>query len=540
MEEENKKVIIFTPEEALNKFMKWFDSRKQLAFLVALIAGIITHITMITETIMSQDGLWNSMEYFRPGAWESTLGRWGIALIERLNHFIAIPTVSTISCILVMSIAAVFIIDLFNIKSKISIVLTSLILVVTPTLTVTLLYIYTSFAYCFNFLISILVIWLLYKFNYKKLGFIFSIICFMFSLSIYQSYIGVSIGLCAMISVLDLIRNQKTIKEIVIDILKTIIGIICGGILYYITTKVVLNVLNLEFANYKGAENISIFGILVGLKTTLMQTYKDFIIFFLGDSIVHNTNFRREIMYSIFFIMFTLSSIVSIMAIKDKNFKIRITKIILAIIFILALPICLNIIDILVMENSMYALTTVQMVLIIPFSLAIFENLKNKMPIVKWLAIVSCIGIIGTYYIADNTSYAALKLTYNQAYSTTMRIMDRIENTDGYNEEYPILFGGIIGNYNYPRTSSLYTYTVGSIVTNPTFHDSYNGCIGTWVKFIKIFYGIDVVPCPNDIYYKIVTGEEYKQMKRFPDKTSVKIINGIIVVKLTDSPKLPF
>lgn len=538
MEEEKKKIKIMAPEEALEKFLKWFDKRKQLAFILSLIVGIITHITIITGTIMSQDGLWNSIQYFKPGVWETTLGRWGIALVERLNNFIAIPSISTISSIIIMAITAVILVDLFDFKSKISVVFTSLILVVTPTLTVTLLYVYTSVAYCFNFLVSTLVIWFLYKFKYKKIGFVLASICFMLSLSIYQSYIGISIGLCAMMSIVDLLRNQKTIKQVFLDILKTICAVLLGGILYYIATMVILNVFNLELAEYR-ANQVSILGIFSGLKDALVQVYVDFAVFFFGDSIVHNSNFRRELIYGLFFIMFTISVIISILSIKEENKKMKIVRCFLTLIFIIVLPICLNVIDIIVVENSMYALTSVQMILMVPFAFAIFE-LANNLSIVKWLAIISCVAIIGTYYLADNTSYAAIQLTYNQAYSTTMRIMDRIENTPGYREDYPILFGGIIGDYNYPRRSSLYRYTVGSIVTNPAFHGSYSGAVGTWLNFIKIFYGLDVTPCNEHVYYRIVTGETFKQMKRFPDESSVKIIDGVVVVKLTESPELPF
>lgn len=538
MEEEKNKLKIISPEEALENFINWFDKNKKFAFILTLLAGIITHITIITGTIMSQDGLWNSIQYFKPGVWKTTLGRWGIALVERLNNFIAIPSISTVTSIFIMAITSVILVDLFEFKSKISIVFTSLILVVTPTLTVTLLYVYTSVAYCFNFLVSVLVIWFLYKFKYKKIGFVLSSICFMFSLSIYQSYIGISIGLCVMISILDLLRNCKTIKQVFYDILKTIGAVFCGGILYYILTMIILNVLNLQLAEYK-ANEVSILGIIIGLKNTILQAYKDFIIFFFGDSIVHNSNFRRELIYVLFFIMFTISIIIGIVSIKEENKKIKIGKAILILVFIVVLPICLNIIDIIIVQNNMYALTAVQMTLIIPFAFAIFELIKD-VSIIKWIASISCIVIMGTYYLADNTSYAAVQLTYNQAYSTTMRIMDRIENTPGYKAEYPILFGGIIGDYNYPRSSSLYRYTVGSIVTNPVFHISYSGATGTWVNFIKIFYGLDIIPCDEHVYYRIVTSEEYKQMKKFPDESSVKIINGVVVVKLTESPELPF
>ena len=132
-----EKEKIIEPEIAFNKFLKWFDSNKRMAFLVTLFFGIITHITMITETIMSQDGLWNSMEYFRPGEWENSLGRWGIQIVQRLNQFIAIPTISTISCIVIMAVTAVILVDIFDFKSKISIIFTSIALVLTPTLTAT-------------------------------------------------------------------------------------------------------------------------------------------------------------------------------------------------------------------------------------------------------------------------------------------------------------------------------------------------------------------------------------------------------------------
>jgi hypothetical protein len=145
-----------------------------------------------------------------------------------------------------------------------------------------------------------------------------------------------------------------------------------------------------------------------------------------------------------------------------------------------------------------------------------------------------------SYYIADNTSYAALKLTYNQAYSTTVRIMDRIENTSGYQKDMPILFGGIVGNNNYPRTSNLYNYTIGSVANNVAFHGTYSGQVGTWESFLKIFFGLDVTLCQDNVYYDIVNSDFYKEMEIFPSQDSVKIKDGIVVVKLSDDPPMPY
>lgn len=534
-----KELKVITPEDALSKFLKWFDTNKRIAFLLALVVGFITHITMITETIMSQDGLWNSMEYFRPGDWETSLGRWGIELVQRATQFIAIPSINTVFCIFLMAVTAAILVDVLDLKSKISVIFTSLVLVLTPTLVATLLYIYTSFAYCFNLLLSVLVIWFLYKFKYKKTGVALASLCFMLSLSIYQSYIGISVGLCIIISILELLKN-KDIKEVFKNIGKAILAVVIGGILYFVLTQVILNFTNMEMSAYKSAENISLVGIFTGLKTTLVQTYRDFISFFFGNEIIYNTNYRREILYGVFFVVAVIGLIMNLFAIKEENKKTKTIKVLLVILFTCLLPIGLNIIDILVVGNAMYALTAVQMILFIPFTFAILE-LLDKGTILKWVSILAAFAIMWSYYIADNTSYAALKLTYNQAYSSTMRVMDRIETTPGYTKDMPILFGGIIGNNNYPRTSSLYTYTIGSIVNNTTFHGPYGGAMGTWVKFLKIFYGLDVKLCTAEEYYRIVTGEEYKEnMECFPAESSIKIMNGIVVVKLDEEPYLPY
>lgn len=530
---------IITPDEALDKFKNWFDNRKKLAFFVVIIVGIITHITMITEMIMSQDGLWNSISYSRAGQWEATLGRWGIELITRVTSFIAIPTITTVFNIVIMAITAAILVDLFDIKSKVFIFFSSIALVLTPTFTVTLLYIYTSFAYCANMLIATLVVWFIYKFPYKKVGIMLASFCFMLVLSIYQSYVGISIGLCVMLSILHLITNEKNIKEIFINILKTVISVIIGGIVYYIVTITLLKTSGLEFSAYKGANGISVLDIIYNLKTTIIQTYKDFFEFFFGDTIVYNSNYRREVLYGIFFVMAGISAFISIFSIKNENKKEKAFRIITSILFLGLLPIALNIIDIIACNTSIYALTGTQLILMIPFAFKILEITKNLV-VLKWIAIFACVLIMLTYYIATNTSYAALKLTYNQAYSTTIRIMDRIENTDGYTKDAEILFGGIVGNNNFPRTSSLYNYTIGSIVNNVTFHGTYGGQVGTWMSFLKIFLGLDFVPCSENTYYNIVTSEQYKEMDIFPAKNSVKVMNGIVVVKLSDDPPLPY
>ena len=87
---------------------------------------------------------------------------------------------------------------------------------------------------------------------------------------------------------------------------------------------------------------------------------------------------------------------------------------------------------------------------------------------------------------------------------------------------------------------NLYGYTIGELANNTVFHGTYGGQIGTWYNYMRVFYGLDINLCDHDTYYKLVTSDEYKEMEMFPSQNSIKIINGVVVVKLSEEPPLPY
>ena len=523
-----------------DEFCTWFTNDRKLALIVSCIMGFITHIMMITSTIMSQDGLWNSIRYAKPGDWEITLGRWGIYLIEKIDFFMAIPSITTVFCIIIMAMTSMFVIDLFEIKRKYSVIIVAVLFAVAPTFLVTLLYIYTALAYCINFLLSILVVWFIFKIKNKKLGFFLSCISFIFSLGIYQSYIGVSIGVFVMLCILKLLRADEDYKEVFINIIKVMITVVVAATIYYILTNFILALLKLQPSKYKNANSTNIITIIAGLGTSIKMAYKDFASFYVRDRIIYNTNYHRNIAYIILFAVtgvFCIDKYIEI-AKEEISKKDKIIRILFISALILSLPIVLNVIDLIVPNNQIYALTSSQMILMIPFCIAIIEKV-DKYFILKVVSIASCFYILFTFYITDNVSYTALKLTYNQAYSTTIRAIDRAENLIGYKKDLPYMFAGIVGNDNYPRTNSLYNFTACDIVNNTVFHYTYGGEVATWANFLKIFLGLDVNLCDDNTYKLILESSEFKEMGTFPDQSAVKIIDGVVVVKFHDNPPAP-
>lgn len=187
------KAIFSHPEDIEGELSKWLDSNKKFAFLTALIVGVLTHITFLTEMIMSPDGLWNSICYFEADNWEASLGRWGLFIANKIVNNLAIPNLTGIVAIVLTAISAMFIVDILKMKNKITIFMAVTAMVVSPILAGTLLYMYTSVAYCLSMLLSVLTVKLIFKEKYKIFNFVLAIIIFTFSLGIYQSYIGVTV-----------------------------------------------------------------------------------------------------------------------------------------------------------------------------------------------------------------------------------------------------------------------------------------------------------------------------------------------------------
>lgn len=533
------KAIFSHPEDVEESISSWFDSGKKFAFLTALIVGIITHITFLTEMIMSPDGLWNSICYFEADNWEASLGRWGLFVANKIVNNLAIPNLTGIVAIVLIAISATFIVDILKLKNKITIFLVSTAMVVSPALSGTLLYMYTSVAYCLAMILSVLTVKLIFKEKYKIFNMILAIAIFTFSLGIYQSYIGVTVGLTAIRLIRDLYDKNEKIRWFFIHGIMMCVIVIIGGLLYSRITENVLEKMQLTASSYKGMENISVENTLNSLDESIPKIYNEFKDFYFEDNIVVNSNYSRQDFYKL---MFETAIILEIILIITSGVWKNPFRVIFIILMNVILPVALNVVLLLTTETSTYLLTSAQLLLVIPLVAVICEMSGKKCTFIfKWGAIISMFLVVFTYYLADNCSYMALKLTYNQAYSTSIRIMDRMEETEGYSPDKPVMIAGVI-NHNgsqFFRSSNIYLYTLGTIFDLPAFHGTYSGMEGTWTQFLGNFLGMKVHFCNEASYMDVINSDDFKEMEIFPAPNSCKEIYGIMVVKLSDTPPMP-
>ncbi len=204
---------ILGPEEVLEKVKQYFNKERRFIFIFTFILGILTHFLLLSKTILSQDGLWHIFHY-TSGTYEATLGRWGIDFFDSLRNDIALPFITTLISIIIMGFINILIIETLEIKSKVSKIISAITVVVSPSLCMTLLYAYTADVYYYACFLSVFTVYAFYRIRNKKLGTILGIISFIITLSTYQSYMGITVGLILMISIKTLLTEKNLLLKL--------------------------------------------------------------------------------------------------------------------------------------------------------------------------------------------------------------------------------------------------------------------------------------------------------------------------------------
>ena len=146
----------------------------------------------------------------------------------------------------------------------------------------------------------------------------------------------------------------------------------------------------------------------------------------------------------------------------------------------------------------------------------------------QWLLLGTAVTLIFCYGLADNIGYSNLQKKYERTYAYCVRLLDRIEQTEGYYQGIPVALIGVIGDEEFP-TTDLTTKVTGNMIGLSGDVLLYTG--DNYESFIKNYLGATLnvvdVETMGEIYYT----DEYVSMDSFPGPNSTKVVNGILYVK---------
>jgi len=450
-----------TPEIVLCKIIGYFTGIRRVTFVSALIAGLITHLTLIILTPVCADPVLH-LEWWKFLDYELyNVGRWASNLITFPRGYLVVPFLNIMTSIIFMALAAVLLGDLFKIKGRISAVILATSMTVSPVLANHLFY-YATGAGMPTWLVPIIPIYIIYRSKKKPaLNTLMAILFIILSLGICQSDICTITGLSVLMVILDLLRCEKG-KEIWLKFFQSVLVTTIGAIIYYITWGFFVKIKGITTL-YGGANSYGLINTLKTLPVSIKLIYSDFWGYFFNDSIINNFYWYREYFNAILIIA-ALACIAFVIyrAIREK--KMWLYEVIHIAVLIAMIPPAFISIRFLVTDYNFYLIMATAFVLVIPFIFAIYELLdEGKLQTaLKWTIVVSTVIIIWTHILSDNAGYLLLNQTSIQTKQLASRVLDRIENSKGYRSDMNVCFIGALTDNSYHLSSILSEMSPGS------------------------------------------------------------------------------
>ena len=503
-----------------------------IAFKSSIFVGIITYLTMlILQPVVADPVLflfrWKDVE------WQLiNQGRWAGNIYKFFFGYLVIPTLNILFKIFSMSCVACIFIDLFNVKNKWNIILISAAIVSHPTVANHLMYYSTTND--FAFVLIAVSIWLCSNIDSDALiwKIIVSGILESIALGMGQSYISFISSFVLLYFLFCLLTKKNNGYKIFAYNLG---AAIVGCILYFIIWKLEIHFSGVSIF-YGGTENYGLSNTVSSFAKIIKSIYSDFFNFYFNDSIIHNAYWHRGFLNSIMLIISLCVIIVYVFIEKRKEYSLSIKSLILF--SILVIPIALQSVSLIVTDYKFYLVMAEGYILVVPFILAVFDNLVllkilNKC---RFLIYIICLIITWTHVLSDNAGAIYENQTFLRTKSSAERILSRIEQQEEYCKDnyVPICFiGQPLENNNY--LNELFKACPGSTFSQTgVFSGLWENSDG-WGRYIEYYCGVHLNYYTNGTQGKI---REIKETEKFinapcfPAQGCIYYDGDTLVVKL--------
>lgn len=525
---------MFTPEQALKTGYGKIKTEWRLGFLSAFVMGLLIHMPALISDIPNHDGL--ASMYFDQNM--ITSGRWFLMAACGASSFFTVPWVIGLLGLFFLGLTAAALCEFLEVTKGWAVVGISGLLVSFPALASTFAYVFTLDGYMLALLLAVLSVLLTKKY---RLGFLPGAVCLAFSLGTYQGYLAFAMIL-AVFGILAIFcgeRTERPLRVCFLEALRYLYMGVLGAALYYMILQILLKIQGKELDTYQGISGMSSFSI-GGLWDSLRTMYEDFVVFSLKGNVLFQNFFGLAAC-----VLLALSAAIAAgCAAKRRKWWKNSAVLVIMGLALLVLPIVTNVILLISPDVNYHLLMRYQWVLYLIGAAALAEKCGGGKKadrhdgkrgsgrpvgaLAEWAAFAAVSVLIFCYGLTDNIAYSNLQKRYEKTYAYCLRLLDRIEQTQGYYPGIPIAMVGVVGDEQFPVTDITLSVTDGMIGMSGDVL-LYTG--RNYEAFIKNYLGATLNILPAEAMAKMYYSEEYVAMDSFPGKDSIRIIDGVMYIK---------
>lgn len=507
------------PNQVFTTWKSKWTKTDSYAFMTAVIVGLLTHMRVFVSDIPNHDGM--SSLFFDQNM--ITSGRWFLRVACGISSDYTLPWVIGVLCVFYMAATAVILQRFFEVKHGFTAILIAALFVVYPTLTSNFAYIFTADGYMLALFLAVLAVFLVER---SRLGFVWGGIALGFGMGIYQAYISFAMIL-AVCAVCKKWFFGKELREKWNITWRYIAMGGLGAVVYYVMLQILLFLQHASLSGYQGIGE----GNTKSLTETVVQIYKDFIV----HTIQGNIMMQKGVLRAAVILLVFLAATVLIKALWTAGSLRDIWTYLSAFATAIVLPICFNAILLISPDVKYHALMRYQWVLIPIIAVVIVdkhgENVFRSVPCqaaALWAGILLTGVIVFQYAVICNIGYFNLEKKYQKTYTYCLRLLEQMEETEGYYHGMPVAMIGVVGDHYLPSTDLTMGVTDSLIGINGDylFYTAEN-----YQAFLEYYFGVRIELVDINEMPDIIQTPEYKELNAFPKENAMKVVDGILYIR---------
>lgn len=508
-----------SPEQVFTKWKQKITKQDCYTFFTAVVIGFLTHMRVFVSDIPNHDGM--SSIYFDQNM--ITSGRWFLRVACGISSDYTLPWLIGVLCVLYLALTAVVLQRFFKVKHTYTAMLIAAVLMVYPTLTSNFAYIFTADGYMLALLLAVLAVFLVER---SKWGFIGGAVALGFSMGIYQAYISFTMIL-AVYAVCRVWFFGKELKEKWNVTWRYVAMGGLGAVVYFVMLQVLLFVQNTSLSGYQGIGE----GNSKPFTETIVQIYKDFVVHTLRGNILMQKGWLTVAML----VLLAAAAIVLVSALWKSGSLKSIWTYLAGGVAIVVLPVCFNAILVISPDVTYHSLMRYQWVLIPMVAVVILDRLAGvacagikKQAVISWIGLVTAAVIAFQYAVICNIGYFNLEKKYEKTYAYCLRMLEQMEETEGYYHGMPVVMIGVVGDYYLPSTDLTTGVTDSLIGINGDylFYTAEN-----YRAFMEYYFGVKIELVDIEEVPDYVSTSEYMELETFPKQNSMKVVDGVLYIR---------
>lgn len=478
--------------------------------LAAIILYFITYGIVFNSLILNNDSIMRVI-----GVEETRLSS-GRFITDAYNHFvhngISAPLISFVIAGIALIAGAYFIIKVIKFKKNYQKLCIYGLVITYPIIAFFTAYGSDFDLYCIAFFTGVLSIYFL--FIDKKV--VASLACIIITLGIYQAFLVIITGLFFLNYLVEYFEKQELN---LLDILKNLLIICIGLVLYEVVLNIFLLALNVDMTSYRGADSLSIIQIFQDLPINILKSFYYFLKIVICDSLLFNTDFDHLFINIAFILVVSIRSILILF--KKSKVKDKMIFVLMLFLFIPSLY-SVNFIVLGFYDYIMfgYLVFTIFVVYLIDF----------KKEYIKYFYII----LIGLYMFFNvskiNQYHLQTKILTETALSESLEIANDLYRQKGYTSDSKVLIEGNLKNNNSIAMYNQKPFDIRNKFLGKTLPGFRNGLR---VSQLIEDQGLEINYDPNIIYNK----ERFDSAPEFPKEGYIYEENGNFIIKLADTNK---